>query len=414
MKKLLYILVTCALLCVGAWVYAVEDNPNTPYDETRYLCSTFEVKKSLYGCTEVWEYSDSKRKQFYDSDRDTVKDFEDKEENTHEEKRRYVCVHQDIERQRFNCADYLLGVFSASKKSYLTSNGNLTGTPGWVTTDGINITNGGLNLDTWNIKEGTQRNDPLRDLQEGGDGFWTSNDVGERGIYDVLVTVARDIKNIFFVFATVFFLYIVLRLLLSDNTEEDTSKFKKWILWISIGIIVMQLAFSFVSVVYDGWLWEWLAGSIVGSVLMPLITLLETIAAFFFIAMAIVAFYRLITSNGEEQAATDAKTTVINALLWYIVVRAARFLVEAVYVKSASIEASGFSNLIVSIINWMNGFVAIVVILMILYTGAQVLLSWWEEEKLTNAKKSLIYIVIWVVLLLINFLILTFFFSAGI
>ncbi len=405
----------------------LEDVDDTTSDEnSRFICRSFDIDRQLFSdCQsgDLWRFSQAKKDKNFDSDRDGVKDFEDRERNTSEANRRYVCTMSDIRDEKlsilYGCLnDSVLWVFSITKKSYLwgdsSSPSSLIWVPGGVTVDGPNITNGGINLDTGNKKSGTDRNDPLNELRENNDGFWVTDRSGEEGIYNLLVAIARDLKNIFFAFATIFFLYIVIRLIFSESSEEDVQKFKKWLLWITIGIVIMQLAFSFVSVLYDRWFGESLGSNLITNIVNPMITLLETLAAFFFVTMGVVAFYQLITSNGNEEAATNAKSTLLNALLWYLLVKIARFLVDSVYTKSETLTLDGFSNVIITIINWMNGFVAIVVIIMILYTWAQVLLSGGEEEKLTNAKKSLIYIVIGIVLLLINFLILTFFFRAGI
>ncbi len=402
------------------------DNPNTIFDETRFLCSRSDVKNDRYDCQDkLGAFSDQKRKQFFDIDRDGVKDFEDGE-NTAEENRNFVCTKRDIQDSRiggrYRCTNInQLGIFSPVKKAFFLDNGNpgggsfggIGGSNGGTVIDGWQILNWGLNLDSGNIKQGTERNDPLKDLQDNGDGFIVSEEIGERWIFDLLVTAARDLKNIFFLVATVFFLYLVLRLLLSENSEEDTSKFKRWVLWIIIGIVVMQLAYSFVFAIYDGGLGSWLGESLLEAVIRPLISLLETLASFFFIVMGIIAFYRLVTSNGEEQAASDAKTTIINAILWFLMIQLAALIVNAVYNGSGAtpVNTSEAVRILTDIISWMNSFVWIFVIVMIIYTGAQVLLSWWDEEKITNAKKSMIYIIIGIVLLLVNFLILTFFLS---
>jgi multisubunit Na+/H+ antiporter MnhB subunit len=70
---------------------------------------------------------------------------------------------------------------------------------------------------------------------------------------------------------------------------------------------------------------------------------------------------------------------------------------------------SEWIQLIIRVINWMNGFVAIIVLLMIIYAWAQILLSAWDEEKIKKWKQALIYIAIGLFVLAINFLILTFF-----
>jgi hypothetical protein len=75
--------------------------------------------------------------------------------------------------------------------------------------------------------------------------------------------------------------------------------------------------------------------------------------------MGVIAFYRLISSSGEEQAATEAKTTVINAILGFLLVQLAEFITSAVYSGSSNVavDPNSFSNVIITTINWMNGFV---------------------------------------------------------
>ena len=50
---------------------------------------------------------------------------------------------------------------------------------------------------------------------------------GEKSLYYTLVRFARDLKNFFFAIATIFYLIIVLRLILSSNTDEELGNFKK-------------------------------------------------------------------------------------------------------------------------------------------------------------------------------------------
>lgn len=61
----------------------------------------------------------------------------------------------------------------------------------------------------------------------GGDQFIGVSTGGERGIYNTLITFAKDLKNLFYAVATVFFLIITFKLIFSSNTEEELGKFKK-------------------------------------------------------------------------------------------------------------------------------------------------------------------------------------------
>jgi len=107
------------------------------------------------------------------------------------------------------------------------------------------------NLNVGSISNGrTTNNDKLNNFRE-GDEFIGASTSGEKGIYNTLVRFARDLKNLFFATATIFFLIISLRLILASNTDEEVTKFKKGIIWITIGIIVMQMAYSFVKTIFD-------------------------------------------------------------------------------------------------------------------------------------------------------------------
>jgi hypothetical protein len=59
----------------------------------------------------------------------------------------------------------------------------------------------------------------------------------------------------------------------------------------------MQIAFPFIQVLFDKGVSENLAEEFAQTVFSPLISLLEASASFFFIAVAIYAFYKLVTAN---------------------------------------------------------------------------------------------------------------------
>lgn len=259
---------------------------------------------------------------------------------------------------------------------------------------------------------------------------------GEEGIQYLANRIAKSLQAIFFAIATIYFLIISIKLIITNKTEEEISNFKKWILWISIWLILTQLASAFVNNIYQ-WkdteiyfnegstfdvidLANWLKNNIIN----PLIQILETAAAFFFVIIAIYAFFRIITSAWDEEKAKTWKMTVLYAIIWFIVIKLARFLIDAVYkmnetssitgwVSNISNDLSWVWEIIFNIINWMNSFVWLFVIIMILFTWAKIIFSWWDEDKLSKAKKSIIYIVIWIAIILMNYLILMFFFNVN-
>jgi Type IV secretion system pilin len=285
--------------------------------------------------------------------------------------------------------------------------------------------NSGNNLNIGSYKNGRALNNDKLDLF--WDGFIQASSGWEKSIYYTLVRIARDLKNFFFIASTIYFMIIVLKVLMTDHTSEEVEHFKKWILWITIWLIVMQIAYSFVKLGYDRWVWETVAFSIVDGIINPLIRLLELLTSIFFLGMMFYAFYRMVTSNGAEDKIKTAKMTIIYAIVGFIVVRFAKALVEAVYgtakctqviggiiqindgncINPARIEWSVW--IVINIINWLNSFVWIVVVIMILYAGFIVFTSAGDEEKLKKAKRIILYVAIWMFVLVVNWLLLTFF-----
>ncbi len=252
--------------------------------------------------------------------------------------------------------------------------------------------------------------------------FIKTNVTWEAWIYYTILKIAQSLKNIFLALATVYFLVTVLKLLFSEwSSDDEWEKFKKWFKWITVWIIVMQLAYAYVKVIYNKKIGAEIAGWITWTIVEPLVKLLETAAAFFFIAIMIFSFYKLVTAGWEEEKAKEWKKSVAFAIVWLLIIKLAHYFVSATYSKTIckvdwvscvdEQSLSDWAQIIFTIINWLNWFVWIAVVLMIIYTGSQIIFSWWEDDKIKKAKKSIIYIIIWIVILIMNYFILTFFFT---
>lgn len=279
------------------------------------------------------------------------------------------------------------------------------------------------NLKTWTQTEWTnwteKENSYLQKLLNQTNDYTVAT-WGQTWIKNLTIRVALDLKNIFFVIAWVYFLIIVIRLLFSNKTEEEITNFKKWVIWISVWIIITQIAYSFITVLYNEDINASLAQKFVSQVVNPLVLLLQTTTSFIFIAIMIYAFFRLVTANWDEEKAKNWKMSVVFAIVWFIVVKISAWLVSSTYAKincsdviwwtcNAVSNLEGFAKIVVSIINWMNTFVWLLVIIMIIYAWFLTFTSGWDEEKLKKTKNIIIYIVIWVAILIASYLILTFF-----
>ncbi len=284
------------------------------------------------------------------------------------------------------------------------------------------------NVDIGQTSNSNSNNNPfLNDLWNNWDWDIRVWNEWEKSIVRFLYNIANDMKTIFYILSWVYFLIITIKLIASSNTEEEVSKFKKWIIWITIWIILMQIVFYFVEILYAQEIWADLAWRLAKNIVEPIIKVLETAASFFFLLIAIYSFYKIITANWDEEKIKTWKMAVVYWLIGFIIIKLSKDLVYASYWKincnehsffsifsvwwtncSTENQISGLNSIIIQVLNWANWFVWILVILMIIYAWVQVLFSWWDEDKLSKAKKSIIYIIIWIWILVLNYFILTF------
>ncbi len=285
-------------------------------------------------------------------------------------------------------------------------------------------------ITTWQSKVNNINNEHLDSLN----GPWSdftdlgTSDLSAKWIKWLLFNIASSLKYLFYALATIFFIIITYKILFAENTEEEFWKYKKWIIWITIWLVVMQLASFFVTAIYDKSVTEWVfAEDLISMIISPLIKFLETLAAIFFLWIAIYSFIRLLSAGWDEEKIKNWKNAIIYAIIWFFLVKIARFLVDTIFWEYNWCESFGswwecikkvwdlswFSEIFLNIINWVNWFVAIITVLMIIYAWALILLSGWDEEKLKKWKNIIVYALIWIFILVISYLILTFFIWPG-
>jgi hypothetical protein len=242
---------------------------------------------------------------------------------------------------------------------------------------------------------------------------------GTRWINNSFVNIAYSVKNIFFILAFLYLLIIVITLLFSTKTDEEVNNFKKWIIWISIWVIITQIWFSFIDTLFDEQIDDKLAIDFVSNIINPLISLLKTITSFVFLAVMFYWAFRLLTANWDEEKAKTWKMSIIYSLVWFIVIKLTHTLVTTIYGKTyctshictdrkSNVDLKWFSAIVEKIIEWMNSFVWVIVILLIIYAWFLMLTSFWDEEKVKKAKNIIIYIIAWIIVLFANYIILTF------
>ena len=249
----------------------------------------------------------------------------------------------------------------------------------------------------------------------------------ERWARNLFIQIAKSLKNVFLILATIYMMAIVFRLIFTENTSEQIDKFKQWILWSVIWIIVMQLAYVYVSSIYGADIWWATVYRFLDSVVHPITQLFGTFASFIFVAIIVFSYFKMVTANGDEEKVKSWRMSILYAVIGFIVIRFSATLVNSIYgkidcreidlgilsaVSNSCVRRANLweaANVVVTIIDWANSFIGIILVVMIIFAGFQAIFGGWDEERLNAAKRSLIYIAMWVGILITSYLILNFF-----
>ncbi|MDD2745024.1 MAG: pilin [Candidatus Gracilibacteria bacterium] len=259
--------------------------------------------------------------------------------------------------------------------------------------------------------------------------YFRAGATGERGTYNLLMNIARDLKNVVMLIAIVYLVISVLRMLLSGGSDEDVKKWKTSIIWTSIGIVVMQSAFIFVKTLFDKNIDFRTAQNFSDKIIFPFTHLLEILASFAFLAMAFFAFYKIVTAGGDEERAKAGKQTIIYAIVGFLLIKLPGIFIKSIY-GEAKCEDAGLGlfstcsikdpkisetiTIFTTIINYVNSFLALVIIILILYAGFLVLTSGGDDEKMKKAKGIIKYIIIGVLLLVTSYILFSTFLASGV
>lgn len=289
----------------------------------------------------------------------------------------------------------------------------------FVTADNLPTSN--IDSSRWLENEWRNVNNEKLSEMESNNFFYVDT-TGEKWIKYLLIAIARDLKNMVFILVSLIVIIMVIKLIFWENTEEEQKKLKMWILWTSIWIMVMQIAFSVYKILFDSGVWGKLWTDFSKGLIEPFTNMLMLFASFLFIAMWIYAFYKMVTAAGDEDKVSKWKAIIFQAIIWFIVIKFAGIVVKNTfdpncgwggifqyYGTNICENITENAKIITTLLNWINSFLAIAIVLMIMYAGFLVLTSAGDSDKHDKAKKILLYVGIGLLILFTSYLILTFF-----
>lgn len=256
------------------------------------------------------------------------------------------------------------------------------------------------------------------------------------GVNAVFINLAYGIKTFAIFIAIIFLIIGVIKLLFSDASDDDVKKWKNNIFWVAIGVFFLQISYSIwmngVQLSANGTnpinaMAGWAFWS---NIIEPIIGLLQYLAAFGFLAMAIYGFYVVVTGAGEEEKLEKGKKTILYGIVGFLFVQVPYTLVSMIYkgvpkcektatnlwsysshncTSGENADLSGVVNWVGEFFKFLNGFLTLLCVLMAIYAGWLLLTSRGDEEKVKKVKSMILYIAIGLVLLVASHAIFRFF-----
>lgn len=189
--------------------------------------------------------------------------------------------------------------------------------------------------------------------------------------------------------------------LISSDSEEEAKKVKNNMIYGIVGLVVIQLADILVKRMFFGEQGE--AFEDIGTAeiyaeesirqFRGIIGMVEVFIAAVAVLAIIIRGYVVLTSAGEEEEITKAKTHVIYAVVGLVIVLISEIVVRGVIFPESGEklpDVDRAKRILVTIASYLSGFVAIFAFATLFYGGYQYVVSGGNEEANETIKKIFI------------------------
>ena len=249
------------------------------------------------------------------------------------------------------------------------------------------------------------------------------------GLQNVLIQVFKNLAIAVFVIAVIIIFVSTIQLLVSESGEKDFTAWVLTLTWSLVGLLLISIAYTVIKLMETRVLGSpsisgTTAYNIIINIIYPLLNFMRFMAGTVFFIGAIYSFYTIVTSNGQEEGFERGKKIFIGSVVGFVVMMIAEPLVQLAYGNNLCmgrmvfgvpidcthriLNAPWVMGTIARIIIFMNSFIALIVMIMIIYAGFLVLTGGGDEEKNDKAKKTITYAIIGILLLIFSFVIYKF------
>jgi hypothetical protein len=250
------------------------------------------------------------------------------------------------------------------------------------------------------------------------------------GVKNILIQVFKNLGIAVFVLAALLVFVATIQLLVSKNNgEEDFATWVNTLIWGMAGLLLISIAYTVIReletrVLSQPSISGQTAYNTVINIVYPLLNFIRYLAGTVFFIGAVYSFYTIVTAGGGEETFEKGKKIFIGSVLGFVTMMMAEPIVRMAYgggncwgnrifgistnCTNRIFDTYGVLWTIARIIVFLNSFIALTVIIMIIYAGFLVLTWSGDEEKSDKAKKTITYAIIGIVILIFSYVLYRF------
>lgn len=231
---------------------------------------------------------------------------------------------------------------------------------------------------------------------------------GEVGIRELIIYYARVFKNLVAVLTVLFIVIAGIRMITAGGAEETVQKNRKSIIWLLVGLVIMQSAETFVYVLYGYYgLYDTrldaaeYAQNAREKLLEPLLSFFLTFIAAIAVFMVVLSGMRILSSVGDEGKIKKQTSVLLGAIMGLLIILLARPIVSGIFgYERPDPQPTQIISLITQLANYIMGFTALLAIVMLIYAGILMIMHFGNDAMIQKARKIVIWALLGVALII--------------
>ncbi len=241
---------------------------------------------------------------------------------------------------------------------------------------------------------------------------------GEFAVKDIVLHYMAIFKGMVAILSILFIVILGYRMITAGGNEETIKKSRSGVIWTLVGLVIMQVAGSFVSTLYgsegnykvlDDYKGD-VPQDLRQNVIEPILKYFLTFVAAIAVIMVVLSGLRMIFAAGDDGKIKKQQQVLLGSLTGLVIILIARPLIAAFYgYEEVKPDPKSVIGIIMQITNYVLGFVAILAILMLIYAGFLMVLHFGNDALVQKARKIITWVLIGLALIISAYTIVTLF-----